>query len=544
MGLAFACSGGVAAGDVPPPSAATIADGYVGNRACAPCHASIYESYSRTSMARASGAAVDNLLPADFVHRKSGVHFRIYGEDGHAWLSFERPGDPLVRGKRELLYSIGSGRRGLTYLFEVDGFFFESPVNWYGDKHVWDMTPAYQEATRIPMNLPVFTRCLFCHVSGMRLPAEGTENRYALPLFSQPGVACERCHGPGSAHVKGGPIVNPARLSAERRDAVCMQCHLEGRAAIDRPGRRMHEYRPGDDLFDYVRYFVLADAPGPGLGAASQFEALAQSTCKRKSGDAMSCTSCHDPHSEPTPAERASYYRGKCLACHGAALGEKHHRDEPDCTACHMPAEPSANIAHTEVTDHRILRRPFVAARALEPDATPSEPRLVPFPSSVAADPRDLALAWQSLASSGTPSARSEAERLLRKAVAQSPEDPALLCALAHVEEQRGAAEGTRELYQRALAQDPYAIDAAADLGVLEARSGQVASAVELWQGALERAPYRSTIGMNLAYFFCFSGQFEKARSSVLRVLEFDPDLPAAKTLLRLVGRTPPSCSP
>jgi hypothetical protein len=57
-------------------------------------------------------------------HRSCGVHYRVYSENGSAWLSFERPGDPEVRGTRRLLYFIGSGRRGRTYLFAVDGFVF------------------------------------------------------------------------------------------------------------------------------------------------------------------------------------------------------------------------------------------------------------------------------------------------------------------------------------------------------------------------------------------------------------------------------------
>jgi len=299
---------------------------------------------------------MENLTPADFVQRKSGVHFRIYSENGKVWLSFERPGDPAVAGKRELLYFIGSGRRGRSYLFAEQGFLFESPVNWYTNRHVWDMAPAYGNAAQIPMNLPAFTSCLHCHVSGMQPPDPGTENRYPNPPFSFSGVACERCHGPGAAHLKGGAIVNPAKLEAARRDAVCMQCHLEGKAAIERAGRHVYEYRPGQQLDDYIRYFVFAEQKRPGLGAVSQFEALAQSVCKIKSGDVMSCTSCHDPHREPSAAERVAYYREKCLACHGAKFGGTHHPGQSDCTACHMPSSLSADVAHTEVTDHRILR--------------------------------------------------------------------------------------------------------------------------------------------------------------------------------------------
>jgi len=520
-------------------------NGFVGNQACAGCHSSIYNSYAKTSMAQASGPAMDSLMPADFVHKKSGVHFRIYPEDGKVWLNFERPNDAAVRGRRELLYYIGSGRRGRSYLFAVDGFLFESPVNWYTDRRVWDMAPAYGNASEIPMNLPAFTSCLHCHFSGMQPPAPGTENRYPTPPFSYSGVTCERCHGPGAAHTKGGPIVNPAKLDATRRDAVCMQCHLEGKAAIERPGRHIYEFRPGQQLSDYIRYFVFADQQRPGLGAVSQFEALAQSVCKKKSREAMSCTSCHDPHSEPSAAERASYYRQKCLACHGAKFGTTHHADEPDCAACHMPSSLSTDVAHTEVTDHRILRRAPISPQLLQDgNAQSGLPRLVRFPDAQKTDEdvRDLALAWESLVNGGMTAAAPETERLLGSAIEKSPNDPALLSALGYYAQKKGDIDRARELYEKALAIDPTLIDAATNLGAIEANRGHSREAVRLWEDAFQRAPGQSRIGMNLARLFCGAGQPDAARDYVLRVLEFNPDLPEAKSLLQRLNGAPPKC--
>jgi Tfp pilus assembly protein PilF len=491
-------------------------------------------------MAHASGPALDSLIPADFVHQKSGVHYRIYAEDGKVWLSFERPNEPEVRGKRQLLYYIGSGRRGRSYLFAQDGFLFESPVNWYMDRHVWDMTPAYGDASEMPMNLPAFTSCLNCHVSGMRRPAKGTENRYPVPPFSYSGVTCERCHGPGAAHTKGGAIVNPAKLDPARRDAVCMQCHLEGKAAIKRPGRDVDDFQPGQQLSDYIHYFVFADHQGSNLGAVSQVEALAQSVCRKKSGDAMSCTSCHDPHSEPSVTERVSYYRRKCLACHGAKFGETHHTGQPDCTACHMPPSLSTDVAHTEVTDHRIPRRQSISP---QPPHDPNIlPRLVRFPDSqkTRESARDLALAWESLVNGGMTAAAPEAERQLRSALKQSPNDPALLTALGYHAQKKGDMDRARELYARALAIKPTLIDAATNLGVIEAEHGHLREAVRLWEDAFQRAPGQSRIGMNIARVLCDAGQVDSARDYVLRVLEFNPDLTEAKNLLqRLNGAVP-----
>jgi Flp pilus assembly protein TadD len=521
----------------------SAASAYIGNEACAKCHAAIYASYMRTAMARSSGPAQENLIAGEFTHQTSGVHYSVYRDGGKVWLSFDRPGDPLVNSKRELLDYIGQGRRGRTYLFSVDGFVFESPVNWYADRKVWDMAPAYGEAKEMPLNLPATTSCLHCHVSGMHAPLDGSENHYPTPVFFFSGVTCERCHGPGAAHAQGGAVVNPAKLSATHRDQVCMQCHLEGNAAIERPGMHIYEYKAGDNLSQYVRYFVLTGNVPPGLRATSQFEALAQSVCKKKSGDAMSCTSCHDPHSTVEPQDKVDFYRAKCLNCHGAKFAAKHHAKQQHCTACHMQALPSTDVAHTEVTDHRILRIPTAQSR---PAASSTDlPGLVPFPPSPEdpKDVRDLALAWQSIVNSGMTMAQPQAEQLLREALRGSPNDPVLLAALAYIAQQRGDFEQARALYNKALQQDPALVDAASNLAVLEAQDGHMAEAIKLWQSAFERAPGRSGIGMNLARVQCGAGNFDAARYSVQRVLRFNPDLAPAKKLFVALDASPPGCS-
>lgn len=520
-------------------SAKPDASAYIGNTACAKCHAEIFASYQRTAMAHSSGPADEDFLGGEFTHKPSGVHYSIYRDNGKIWLSFDRPGDPLIHGKREFLYYIGQGRRGRTYLFSTDGFVFESPVNWYADRQLWDLAPAYGNSKTIPLNLPATTSCLHCHVSGVRPPLDGSDNLYPSPPFFYSGITCERCHGPGAEHAQGAPIINPAKLPAKLRDQVCMQCHLEGNAAIERSGKHIYDYKPGDDLSDYVRYFLLAGNVPPGLRATSQFEALAQSMCKKKSGDAMSCTSCHDPHQPVVPDNKIAFYRAKCIACHGTVFAAKHHPQQQDCAACHMPRASSSDVAHTEVTDHRILRRP---ASPRTPTDSTDLPDLVPFPPSTANDVRDLALAWQSIVASGMTMAQPKAENLLREALKASPNDPALLSALAYIAHQRGDLDQARSLYQQALVRDPLSIDAASNFGVLEAQQGHIAEAIKLWQSAFERAPGKSEIGMNLARAFCGQGQLHAARRSVERVLQFNPDLAPAKKLFLALSATPPAC--
>jgi len=518
--------------------------GYVGNQACAQCHLSIFKAYSEAPMSHASGSAKDNFKAADFYHENSDTRYRIDEEGGRVLLHFERAHDPSVRGQREMLYFIGSGHRGLKYLFVQDGFLFESPIDWYAGKQRWDMTPNYQNAREIPLNLPAFTSCLRCHVSEMETPAPGTQNRYATPVFRAAGVSCERCHGPGEKHVKGGPIINPAKLAADRRDSICMQCHLEGKAGIERRGRHAYEFQAGDRLTDYIRHYVADSDSKTKLSAVSEVEALADSVCKKKSGDSMSCTSCHDPHSSPPPGNRVNYYRQKCLSCHGNSFGDKHHVENPDCTQCHMPANPSADIAHTQVADHRILRRPSDPSELTRTQESNPAFHLAPFPDSEEArkDVRDLGLAWESLAERGINGADKEAGHLLGVAVAESPDDAVALAALGYMEQRHGAIERARSLYQKALGVDPSLIDAATNLGVIEAQAGHLATALVLWKDVFARAPNMSGVGMNLVRGLCSTERFDDARGMVLRVLEFNPDMADAKNALRYLNRTPPTC--
>jgi tetratricopeptide repeat protein/cytochrome c554/c'-like protein len=515
-----------------------------GDQACESCHAQIAKSYAATGMAGASGPASDGVTPGEFVHKLTDTQYHVYEKDGSVWMSYERGGKDGIRGERELEYFIGSGKKGRMYLFAKEGFWFQAPIYWHSEEKRWNMIPAYAGATEIPLNLPAYVSCLNCHTSGMQPPEPGTDNKFQGKPFLHAGITCERCHGQDVGHATGtGTVVNPAKLPAERRDGICMQCHLEDAISVPQPGKQGYEFQPGERLSDYVHYFVLATSQEQPARGLTQFEALSLSVCKKKSGDKMWCGSCHDSHSEPAPAEKAAFYRGKCIACHGDAFAAKHHPEKPDCTSCHMPSLPSRDVAHTEATDHRILR--YMNTAPLPQLLLRNKP-LLSFPAinDGLATTRDFALAWETLVQRGSEGAPRQAEQYLKKAVLESPDDPVLLADLGFLEQEQKHDDAARDLYQRALKIDPLANDAAMNLGVLEARRGNLARAVELWQGAFARVPDRSAIGMNLAIAFCADKQTEVARKFVHRVLEFNPDYGKAKSLLENLSKDPVQCKP
>jgi len=139
--------------------------------------------------------------------------------------------------------------------------------------------------------------------------------------------------------------------------------------------------------------------------------------------------------------------------------------------------------------------------------------------------------------------AEAEARRLLQQVAAQFPNDPAVQDALGFVEQKQGNKAKARQMYNKALSLEPDLVEAETNLGVLDAQLGDLRYAVRLWQDAFQRAPGRSEVGLDLARALCAEGQIYVARDYTLRVLEFNPDFPPAKTLLKQLNSEHFHCS-
>jgi predicted CXXCH cytochrome family protein len=515
------------------------------NLACAECHRNIYEQYRNTPMANASGSAISGLTPADFTHLASGVHYRIYSEGKQVYLSYDRPQaipGRQLHGRQELVYFLGSGKRGRTYLFEQQGYWFESPINWYAKKQIWDMTPNYLGTTEMPLTLPVDPSCLRCHASDVQSSLPDARNHYATMPFLNGGITCTACHGDPSAHIaaKGhAPILNPKHLGPVRRDSICLNCHLEGKVVVVRNDKSLLSFKPGDNLFDYASFFVPERESGSGGRATSQWEALLQSACKRASGDRLSCTTCHDPHSSPSSEKQVQFYRQKCISCHSQpAFATNHHPEQQDCTSCHMPRSSTTDIAHEQVTDHRIQRYPN-----LEPPASVTG-KLVAVGGMNASD-RELGLAYAQIARHGDKQAIACALPLLQSAEQQQSlavSDHELHTDLGFLEQITGNTVEAQREYQAALSADPLDSIARGNLAFIDAQEHNYQSATRQWQTVFSHDPAQITAGIDLAQVQCSMGQRDAALAALDRVLIFSPDNQQAHRMQIAILSSSTSC--
>jgi hypothetical protein len=367
-----------------------------------------------------------------YTHAASNTQFSIEWNDSRMLQRIERNG---VVGEHAPAYAIGSGTHAIAYLIQVENHLFQSPLCYYPGRG-WGMAPGYENNPAPDFYRPVTLECLSCHAGRVR-PVPGTLNTYQNPPFEAEAITCERCHGPAEAHLRAplpGSIINPAKLPPRARDSICEQCHLSGESRIPNPGKQLSDFQPGQDLEDVYTVYVLAGSRDPSrpstLKVVSHAQQLALSTCARESHGQLWCGTCHDPHEQPADAK--TYFRARCLSCHGAALVKTHPQPNNDCTGCHMPRRPVSDGGHTVFTDHHIARRPPSEAVAAGTDSPQSLVAWHDPPSAFVQ--RNLGLATVETGERfKSVTMVFEGYRLLLASWCNFPNDPAVLSAVGQV---------------------------------------------------------------------------------------------------------------
>jgi tetratricopeptide (TPR) repeat protein len=389
----------------PAPPASTRAR-YVGSAVCAECHAAESESWRGSDHALAmqpasaatlrgrfgDGAALQHFdVSTRFV--RDGETFAVETEGGAHEVAYALGVDPLqqllVEGPRGRLQSLDTAwdtrppERGGARWFHLqrDAVPPGDVLHWSRPSHTWN------------------AMCADCHVTDYEKNYVAAEDRYAS-RWSELGVGCEACHGPGSRHLDwardparaqagGAPPgalemglevalgpehafhFAPGAAIARREPApsanaeldVCAPCHARRAAFAEgwQAGRPfLDHYRPA--LLDAGLYH----ADGQIDDEVYEWGSFVQS---RMFAAGVTCSDCHDAHSLRVDAD------GVCSQCHRDEVfaTPAHHHHEPGsegarCVSCHMPQRTYMQIDARRDHSFRVPR-PDLAAALGTPDA-------------------------------------------------------------------------------------------------------------------------------------------------------------------------------
>jgi Flp pilus assembly protein TadD len=523
---------------------------YVGSETCAKCHGAIAESYRRHPMSNStqdhdewrpdrSGVIGQFTLDATFVSERTptGVVHRERFEAAS--------GSVLAERVVPMHYVLGSGTHGCSFVSDRDGLLFMSPVSWYANGDRWDISPGNRPQSQSRFERRVIGQCLFCH-AGRAIPAaRETPNNYRQPVVQELAIGCERCHGPGREHVelfesdhdaKGDNprIVNPAKLDPQRKGHVCYQCHLSGVNTIVRLDRQFRDFQPGQ-LLDDVWVVLVNDDTVSGqmrTKSVSQVEQMRSSRCYVGGRGELSCVSCHDPHRVPKPDEVVEHYRRRCHNCHadrGCSVPLPDREAAPQrnsCIGCHMPRLDTREIAHTALTDHRILRRP--ETDVAQPTAAAADPiRLFDgadrrLPEWEARRARGIGL--MSLANERQSAAMlSEAGRLLETSLSVRPDDVESLLWLAMQSFTEQSLPRARQRLESLLQFQPDHEEALALLGLVCYRTGDYAAGLPAYDRLRRLDPWRSDVLVRQAEMRSAFGDLAGAVEALQKCVELNP---------------------
>ena len=548
---------------------------------CAGCHQDIAKTYQLTGMGHSLYAPTPENMVEDYkthntVHNqpsgltytmveRDGKYYQRRSETGTGGTGFDGQETNIV--EQQIDYVIGSGNHARSYLHRSpDGKLIELPVSWYIENSgYWAMSPGYDRKGQEDFRRAITGECLLCH-NGLPLkgsyPERGNTGLSVFPKEIPQGIDCQRCHGPGGAHVRAAlaantpreqirqAIVNPARLSRERQLEVCMQCHLETSSSlmpneIRRYNRTIDSYRPGEPLGDYKLYFDRAASPENRAASPEnndRFEIahagyrLRMSACFRSSE--MTCLTCHDPHQSYRTSTSTTHYLAVCQGCHQSVVHKASFPTGTDCLTCHMPKRRTDDVVHVVMTDHYIQRlkpdRDLVAPMAEAANEPQGVEGVVPYyPSPLPRTAENELYTATAEVKHGSEGGIAHLESAI---VRYSPAAPDFYFELGDGYARAGKSDQAIRWYKEALRRKPEFRPATKQLAAMLINKGDYPRATEVLRQAVAAPPADEALFTDLGNAYLRQRMLPQAQGALRRALEINPGQPEAQNLLGLVA--------
>ncbi|MFO1035729.1 MAG: tetratricopeptide repeat protein [Geminicoccaceae bacterium] len=323
--------------------------------------------------------ATDATVLGDFddaTFELNGDATRFFRRDGKFWIN--TPGPDGKPQDYELRHTFGVSPLQ-QYLLELPGGRLQSfGIAWdsrpkeqggqrwfhlYGDDPPPPGDPLHWTGLQQNWNF----MCADCHTTALKKNYDAATRSYDTQ-WSELGVGCESCHGPGGSHMTwaakseaqrsadttkgltvslderkgigwsldpatGKPVRNQPRNTAHELE-VCGRCHARRAQLTD----EVVAGEPFADGFDLALLDPqLFHSDGQMKDEVFNLGSFLQS---RMHAEGVTCSDCHDPHSGKTLASGNDV----CTQCHDAPKYDAaaHHFHTPgtpgaQCAACHMP---------------------------------------------------------------------------------------------------------------------------------------------------------------------------------------------------------------
>ena len=405
--------------------------GYVSSDTCRTCHPTQYATWHRSYHRTMTQVVGPDTVLSDWntTVLVRGKEYRLFRRGDEFWVDMIDPqygstgrdiyGDLFhgenrtERVQRQALLATGSHHQQVYWFSADEGrTLFLFPFTWLVKEERWIpyedsfLRPHYEIETTEVWN----EECVRCHSTGSQplFLGLGVKTDTRVGEF---GIACEACHGPAEEHVRvnrspwrrywrhlvgvgDSTMVHPRKLSTERANEMCGQCHSvnghKSTALYEEWRQSGYRFRPGDRLLDtrmiarrpdreldWITRFVVDKftwEDGMIRISGRDYNGILDSACAR--GGELSCLSCHSmhqPQDDPRSIETWADDQltplmdtdAACLQCHGdfrdrVAEHTHHpvHSSGARCYNCHMPHTTYGLLK--AIRSHTIGRSPSV----------------------------------------------------------------------------------------------------------------------------------------------------------------------------------------
>lgn len=343
--------GATRSADTLPPSNIPSNPDYVGSDACAQCHKAEHVDWTQSLHIKMTKPVAEATIVGNFA---DGTTFADHGRSYEFGRKGGRPFMRIAFGDRApetftVDYTLGAKRyQGYLSTLE-DGRMYVLPAFWHIEAGRWI---DWKEITPVPdlahdLRQIWNANCFNCHATNLAQGFDVSTMKYRT-TWTEMGIGCEACHGPGRAHVammeawRADPtqkpaydkkIFSPESASPRQVFDTCAYCH-------GNKNNYFVGFRAGDRYEDYALPFLIS-GPIPENDHQGEFwpdgrpnrfnrpQALMQSGCFK--AGAVACTNCHASHGSPNPFSLKVNI-------------EQRRSGDLLCTQCHSPTLAASNF--------------------------------------------------------------------------------------------------------------------------------------------------------------------------------------------------------